>query len=262
MLDVDKSKGYLTETTTYFGRHYDAFQTLENELKKEKHDFMSCLVIGPGIETHANDFSSEFTRSYQPFELANTLIKSGVNDYSIEILDINPKVISEFQKRPAHLKIPILSEYLESSHSMLKYRIKASLDGRSKAQDYFDSFFKSNIKPFDAKHNLVEIPLDVSSRLIPKLGNVILDDLPVEKYDVVICTVLLSHYSREMTREWIDPINPTLKKIENSIKPNRYLIDTEKSPFSDSKWESIDYHYYIDSFTSIHPVNANLFRKK
>jgi len=239
---IDKSKGYLTDTNTYFGRHGYIFKKLWRELKKEKHSSMSCLIIGPGLENSLTDTSLEFTKTYQPFELANILTRANISDYTIDILDINPDVLNELKKTPTLLNISKLHTY-----------------HREVSNDYFQSFFSNNIIKDTPQNRIIKIPENVSSKFNLQLGDITRDSLPNEKYDVVICTVLLSHYYREVTGELYDPISRTLTKIENSIKSKGYLIDSEKYG-PDNNWNLIA-HHSVES-PSIHPESTSLFRKK
>jgi hypothetical protein len=243
--EFDKSKGYLTETTTYFGRNYVAFKSLENELKKEKHSFMNCLVIGPGIDNQSHDMNYDVTRTFQPFELANILMNSSVPDYFIDVCDINLSVLNELQKSPTYLQVPELS--------------KACTQYDSKLINYYNSFFKNNTISSTGLNRIVKIPEDISSKINLYQSNIIIDELPKEKYDIVICTVLLSHYDREITKSYNDPVVKTLRKIENSIKSQGYLMDTEKEP-KDNNWE--DVYYNSDENGLVHKIPASIFRKK
>ncbi len=249
MLVDTELKGYLTETSTYFGRHCNSFRTLEKELKKEKPSSLSCLIIGPGIDYGLYGIDSKFTRTYQPFELANVLAKAQILDYNIDILDINPDVINELKKDPILLSVPLKPSNFTYMHQ-----------GKLESQIYFNSFFEDNTISHDNLNRVVEISKNVSSKFNLELADIIQYGLPVEKYDVVICTVLLSHYSRDMTRRLYNPIPATLKKIENSIKPGGYLIDTEKDPFDTDDWKCIK-HFSVNT-PSIHSESTSLFRKR
>lgn len=253
-----KVKGYLTQTYTRFARHCNIFKTLEEELKKEQHSSLSCLIIGPGLEDELEyDFdkyvNENLTKTYQPFELANVLINANISDYNIDIMDINPRVLDELKKTPTQLRIPLKPGYFQEDYQ-----------GKALSQKYHDSFFKNNTIHKDDISRIVEIPETVSSRIKSYLTDIVSEELPIAKYDVVICTVLLSHYSvarrfDELSNYNYGTVLKTLMKIEKSVKSGGYLIDSEKLG-SDKYWDLIRF-VSVDT-PSVHSESTSLFRKK
>ena len=204
-MKTDGTKGYLTATYTHLGRHYYVFRSLESELKYEKPSSLSCLIIGPGMAEQRKR-KDERTNTYQPFELANILNKTNVKDYTIDILDINPEVLDELKKRPSLIRVPIIPKNQDIV-----------------IQRYYESFFPKNTIETYTDHRIVKIPESVTSRFHLQLGDIIKDELPKEKYDIVVSTVILTHYYREVTDADKDPGQNTLKKNRRLSKTKRIL---------------------------------------
>ena len=259
---INTSKGRLTETATGFGRHYSVFQALEQKLKQIKKKSLKSLVIGPGLEpSFLGPFSKEITKTYQPYELANTFHRSGFNNYTIDVMDINQKVLDEMKKSPTILKIH--SNFWERNHKT----IRESKKEKENSKKYFDDFFmnsitKKQINPITKKeemYRLVQIPEYVTKNIKLKLGDLITDKIPKKHYNVVVCTVLLSHYLPEMTHDFFNPIPKVLNKLLDSVKFKGYFIDSY--PWVDQRaWKIIE--ICEGDYATIHDTSATLSYRK
>ncbi|MBN2111911.1 hypothetical protein JW707_02305 [Candidatus Woesearchaeota archaeon] len=258
-------RGWLTETSTGFGRHYKVFHALEKELIKNPKGSLDCLVVGPGLELHhANPVkkpngewalvekassSKRYINSYQVFELANAARNAGIEDYYITALDINPDVLDEMRKRPALIRF--YRDFWEKCH-----HIHASLEEMDEMQQYFESFFRSNTLYAEGGERIVEIPDDVLSRVHLHEGDILADELPPESYDIVVCTVVLSHYSRECTHG-VDHVPEVMEKLCNAVKPGGFHINSELVFPGD--WEHIAYS--PGRSTTMHQQYAHMMQK-
>lgn len=253
MVVIDASKGYLTEISTGFGRHYSCFQALEARLKNAPPRNYRALIIGPGMESTLVT-PAHFTRTYQPFELANVFRLAGISSYEIEVVDINPDVIQEMAKVPTRLMIR--RNFWKHIH-----HYEEEEEDASNSRRYYSTFFSGCSVNDTAGFKVVEMPSDVASRIKPRLGDVILDSFPVAYYDVLLCTVLLSHYTPEMTHAQFNPVPRVMRKLSDSVKPGGYMFNSQLYDMACSaEWHLITISKAL--VATIHNTSAGLLQKK
>ncbi len=252
-------KGKMPCANTKFGRHYRAFDALREQMEKSGKKHYDCIVVGPGMDSAP----AEFIRTYQPFELANSLMHAGIEDYQIDVMDMNPRVLEELKKRPAKILVrnSMIYEY--------KYDIETDADRVSEFTKYHYRFFWNDQLAdsfFGDNHTkIVEIPETVTSKLKPIQGDIILDDIGKEKYDVAVCTVVLSHYYPGNINQILQMgeapnVGSVMKKLKDSVNPGGFMISTELGTCGPDEWEEIAFHrnYAPEN----HETSAELVRKR
>ncbi len=216
---IDVSKGRFTPANTVFGGGFEIFQKLEDLLKKSNFGFLECLVIGPGVEETyrpSANFPEHYTRTYQVYELVNALRNSGIEDFSIDVIDINPRVLDEFRKTPTEIKV----------RRQFYYNHLIRVDER-RATQYYESFFPDCTILKEYFEKVVRVPEDVTSKIRLHQGDIVVDNIVPNSYDIGICTGALSFYSSEATHNHNDPVPQIMEKIGNSIRPRGFLITSE-----------------------------------